>query len=150
MIEEICRNAIQHGDTAGGVAAVAGLPDGHFELAVADVGIGVRESLARNPDYAYVDQGLALQTALAPGVTGDPAPARGMGLFLTRLVVAENGGVLTLRSGDAQVICTPNAITATDAPWLPGTLVVARVRTSAPFDYGRVDETLSQAAGVRS
>lgn len=150
MIDEICRNVIQHGDPAGGVAAVAPLPDGRFELAVADVGIGIHASLAQNPDYAHIDDPQALQTALEPGATGEPGRGRGMGLFLTRLVIAENGGTLILRSGSAQVIASPGTILSTPAPWLPGTLVIARVRPNAPFDYGHVDEALSRAGGVRA
>jgi hypothetical protein len=73
-----------------------------------------------------------------------------MGLYLTRLVLAENGGMLTLRSGDAHVMCTPSSVSSVGAPWIPGTLVVARIRTDGPFDYGRIDEALSRAGGVRT
>ena len=131
MIEEICRNVMQHGDPAGGVAALAAIPGGRFELAVADVGIGVGASLRRNPEYADVDSSLALRKVLNAGVTGAPGPARGMGLYLTRLVLAENGGMLTLRSGDAHVMCTPSSVSSVGAPWIPGTLVVARIRTDS-------------------
>ncbi len=150
MIEEICRNVIQHGDRHGGVAAVASVASDRFELAVCDLGMGVQASLAQNPDYAGVDNVSALRSALDPGVSGTPGPARGMGLFLARLVLAENGGLLTLRSGGVTVACAPDATTAYASPWMPGTLFTAEVRIDHAFDYGRVDETLSQASGVPS
>jgi hypothetical protein len=104
---EVCQNVVDHSGGPGLALAqcylrARGAPE--IRLAVADVGIGVRASLA--PRYADSaggrwDDRTAVRLAFRRGVTGSGDPDRGLGLAAVADLVRAWGGTLHLRSGTA-------------------------------------------------
>ncbi len=136
---EICQNVVDHSGGPGLALAQCYLHAGggpEIRLAVADVGVGVRASLApryadRLPPGSWDDRS-AIRLAFRRGVTGSGNPDRGLGLAAVADMVRAWGGKLRLRSGTA----------ACEVGAHPG----ERDRL-APFPGTQVNITLPQAAG---
>ncbi len=104
---EVCQNVVDHSGGPGLALAQCYLRAGggpEIRLAVADIGIGVRASLA--PRYAdrlpgSWDDRAAVRLAFRRGVTGSGDPDRGLGLAAVADMVRAWGGTLRLRSGTA-------------------------------------------------
>jgi len=99
---ELCDNAASHGwSPHGGFLAAQRYGSDNRQIAVADLGVGIRKHLARNPLYASVTSDVAaIEKAIKPGVTGTNE-RRGWGLN----EVQEQAGrvhraTLIIRSGD--------------------------------------------------
>jgi hypothetical protein len=147
---DLASNVLQHADSGGGVLAL-GLSSDHtlLELAVADRGIGLRASLAKNEQFkALVDDSAAVSVALAPGATSVPGRARGAGLWMGKLLFAANGGSLTARSGKARVSIPFHEQDAGGLPSFEGTLMTAVARTDRRLDLGVVIEALERIGGL--
>ena len=72
-----------------------------FEVVVADGGVGVLNSLRRNPAYASVNNsGDALLEATRDGVSGSTLLKRGYGLSTLFRSLAGQNGDIRFRSGD--------------------------------------------------
>ena len=74
---ELCDNAASHSDStpffvaAQRYTGATSGPPARFELAVADVGIGIPNHLRGNPEYAAVkDDGQTIRLAVRPGISG--------------------------------------------------------------------------------
>jgi hypothetical protein len=103
---EMFSNVHEHsGASSSGVAAFMAGGDA-FEFAVADSGIGVRESLRSCTDYAdLADDGKALRLALTDGVSRFGAQSgRGKGFRPIFVGLANLSGVLRFRSGDRGLV----------------------------------------------
>jgi hypothetical protein len=135
VLSEVCANAAEHGaSTFGAYAAVQAYhhivsgPRRRGEevlLAIADGGVGVRETLARNPRYAEhtTTDNDALRLALEMGVSGTGELGRGGGLALVAQIAARSGGSLSLRSGTGRVTVYESRKNSRNVPQFPGTLV---------------------------
>lgn len=109
VFEELGANIVQHSgraDTGFGFMRVDARTN-RFELAFADAGVGIRESLQRNPDLEgrVADDAEALQLALAPRVTGTAGPRTNMGIGLKLLTDFSDllNGDLWIASGSAML-----------------------------------------------
>lgn len=72
-----------------------------FTLVIADIGIGVRESLRRNPQYRNIQtHKMAIEKALVPGISRFEDSSRGMGFIDFLSIVTDLHGVARLRTGD--------------------------------------------------
>lgn len=140
-LDEITENVVHHADTPmGGFAAAQGWArNQEFEIAIVDLGIGVRASLMKNPAYAdTADDASAITRALQPRVSATPERNAGIGLFITKLLLEANGGLLLVRSGHGAVQAGVNDRAETESVALPGTLVALRARTDRPLDINSV------------
>ncbi len=142
MIFELSENVIQHSETTGGIAVLRICPtQQRIALAIADSGIGIRESLVRNPEFSDIDDDLtAITKAVGARTTGEAGTGGGMGLFLARCQVRSNGGSFMVRSGEACREENDALSRSRHLPYLHGTLVAVEGRTDVPFDY---DETVA-------
>lgn len=141
VLSEICANAAEHGASSfGAYAAVQayhhivsgrhGARSGEREgeeilVAIADGGVGVRETLSRNPalsEYTATDTD-ALRQALAMGVSGTGEVGRGGGLALVAQISGRAGGSLSLRSGSGRVTAYKDRKNSRRVPEFPGTFV---------------------------
>jgi anti-sigma regulatory factor (Ser/Thr protein kinase) len=148
-LNEIAQNVIDHSDSRAGGIAVAELTSGgaEFEVAIADHGIGVRQSLARNPTYRDIASDLqALQTALQAGVTALPEKPGGLGLYVTQILLRENGGGMMMRSGDAHLNAGSPPATNFGLEPMHGTLVTLRFRTDSPLSLAPILPALESRA----
>jgi len=141
-LDEVCENVLHHAYTSlGGFAAAQGWPArGDFEIGIVDLGVGIRSSLSRNARYANVsDDATAIQTALVPRVTSTPERNAGIGLAVTRLLLAANGGSFTVRSGFGAVrdVAGETSVEAMSAE-LPGTVISLRASSERSLDIGAV------------
>jgi hypothetical protein len=134
---EICQNAVDHSGSPGVALAQCYLRAGggpEIRLAVADVGIGVRASLA--PRYAggypgTWDDRAAIGLAFESGVTGSGDPDRGLGLAAVADLVRAWGGALRLRSGTAARVVGAHPTERGGLPSFPGTQVSIRLPHAA-------------------
>lgn len=149
-LDEVCENVIHHADTTlGGFAAAQGWPKQgrrQFEIGIVDLGVGVRASLAKNEQYADIgDDAAAIAKALQPRVTATPERNAGIGLFVTSLLLALNGGHLLVRSGNGVAWRGATHRQDTLDAMLPGTLVAIRANIDRPLDLAPVYEALDRA-----
>jgi anti-sigma regulatory factor (Ser/Thr protein kinase) len=146
-LDELAENVIHHANTPlGGFAVAQGwLRSSRFEIGIADLGVGIRGSLTENPDYADINDDLtAIRTALRPRVTATPERNSGIGLFITKLLLRENGGILLVRSGDGAVYAGVQERDATSLENFPGTLVALRARIDRPLNINSVYRQLEE------
>src|SRR5215211_908412 len=135
VLSEVCSNAAEHGDSSFG--AYAAVQANHHSVsgprrrgeevlvAIADGGVGVRETLSRNPvlaEYTTTDND-ALRHALEMGVSATGEIGRGGGLALVAGIAARSGGSLSLRSGTGRVTVYENRKNSRYVPEFPGTFV---------------------------
>jgi hypothetical protein len=106
---ETLANAVEHAHSRFGALVCAQRYEAkRLELSVVDLGIGIRQSLARNPAYRTLDDAAAVRCALQQGVSGVELPGRGTGL--SELVVRAGlvpRSVIRLLSGTAGVDVHP-------------------------------------------
>jgi anti-sigma regulatory factor (Ser/Thr protein kinase) len=148
-LDELAENVVYHADTPlGGFAAAQGWKrNGAFEIGIVDLGIGILKSLKKNPAYADIrTDGHAIQTALEPRSTSTPERNSGIGLFITRLLLKENGGFLMVRSGKATVYAGSKEEATVARTAFPGTIVALRARTDRPLNIKHVYRTLNEIA----
>ena len=135
VLSEVCANAAEHGSSSfGAYAAVQAYhhivsgPRRRGEevlVSIADGGVGVRETLSRNPKYAEqtTTDNDALRLALEMGVSATGEIGRGGGLALVARIAADSGGSLSLRSGTGRVTVYENRKNSRNVPDFPGTFV---------------------------
>ena len=134
IVTEALNNVCQHSGAAGYCASQYYPKKNLVRFAIADYGIGLRNSLeAYNPN-SDLD---AIRLALKVGVSGGPRRLRvgepqhmrnrGVGLTAIKKLVVGNGGRLTIRSGvSGFYIHSRGAGLEAEVPW-PGTLVAAEM-----------------------
>jgi anti-sigma regulatory factor (Ser/Thr protein kinase) len=146
-MDEISENVIHHADTSlGGFAAAQGWRKrSEFEVAIVDLGVGIKASLSTNPDYTHITSDVeAIETAVQPYVTATPERNGGIGLFVTNLLLAANGGEMLIRSGNGAMHSGDVISTHLRTVDLPGTMVVLRANTDRPLDINAVYQQLPE------
>jgi hypothetical protein len=143
-LEEVTENVIHHAEADHGFGAAQGWrKTSQFEIGIVDLGRGVRASLTQNPDYADIaDDASAISTALGARVTATPHRNSGIGLYITKMLLAANGGSLLVRSGTGAVYSGSTDEVRTEPESMPGTLVALRARTDRPLDINAVYQRL--------
>ena len=141
VLNEIIGNCYFHAtDVPGirGLACAQSWPKGNLaQVAIADTGMGIRATLARNPANAarLAVPGSAIELATEYGVTGNPVGHSGYGLTLARQLLEIHKGNLVVISG-TEAFCAgdhPPILQRLPAPW-GGTIVVLEWRTNRPLD----------------
>jgi hypothetical protein len=135
-LSEICANAVEHGRSPFGAYAavqayqhiVSGGRSSRGEeviVAIADGGVGVRDTLSRNPKYAEhtASDNDALRHALKMGVSGTGEIGRGGGLAVVGQISTRAGGSLSLRSGAGRITYYGDRTNSRNVPPFPGTFV---------------------------
>jgi signal transduction histidine kinase len=151
VLSEVCANAAEHGASSfGAYAAVQAYnhivsgPRRRGEevlIAIADGGVGVRETLSRNTAYAEhtgTDND-AIRHALEMGVTSTGEIGRGGGLALVAQIAARSGGSLSLRSGTGRITVYESRKNSRNVPAFPGTFVRVSLPRTAVSNKQKAD-----------
>ena len=132
ILSEVCQNIVEHAEAEGWVSAQTynwkqRLGRQVVVIAVMDVGMGFRGSLAREHAQRFGDRWsdeTALEQAFLHGVSRYRDPGRGQGLQGIRRQVSRYNGLFTIRSGTAQIAEVPGWIEkraiVSDLPDFPG------------------------------
>lgn len=132
ILSEVCQNIVEHAGSEGWVSAQTynwrqRLGRQVVVIAVMDVGVGFRGSLAREHAQRYGDRWsdvTALEAAFLYGVSRYRDPGRGQGLQGIRRQVSRWNGLITMRSGAARIAAVPSwedtEPVATGLPAFPG------------------------------
>lgn len=129
---ELVNNAAEHSDSpVGGFGLIQFRSvEGAYQLlcAVADGGIGIRESLSRNPDLPRTPADSdAILYAMRERVSGTGSPTRGIGLCW----VIEGASRVSIHSGFGAVVSeggeSPREIESAQSVPFPGTLAQATI-----------------------
>lgn len=164
-LSEVCANAVEHGRSPfGAFAAVQaynhvvsgrhGASDKRGEevlIAISDGGVGIRETLARNPKYAEHTEtdNDALRHAVRMGVSGTGEIGRGGGLAVVAQISARAGGSLSLRSGSGRVTFYDERTNSRNVPDFPGAFVRVSLPRK-PLDVGSQQPAKSRKPRVES
>lgn len=131
VLTETFQNIPQHASADPNVPecgfAALQLYRGAVEVAVGDVGIGLRKSLAQNPTYRRCTHQQAQEAVLIHGASRTGIRGRGNGLQLTARTIAGLGGNLRVQSGDSVTYCFRNGYRQKQCPAFPGAQVWIRV-----------------------
>lgn len=115
MLSEVCQNILEHAEATGWVCAQTyhwkkRLGRDVLVLAVMDVGVGFRGSLAAEHARRFGDRwsaATALEAAFLNGESRFRDPGRGQGLQAIRRQVTKWNGEVRIRSGDAMIARVP-------------------------------------------
>jgi hypothetical protein len=148
MLSEVCQNIVDHAEGAGWVATQSYTWQKRLGgrrvvvIAVMDVGIGFRASLASAHAARFVDRwndALALEQAFMHGLNRFHDPHRGQGLQQIRKNAGRWSGHVSIRSGTARITEVPDwddaAPLEDGLPYFPGAQIAivlpARAETEA-------------------
>jgi anti-sigma regulatory factor (Ser/Thr protein kinase) len=136
IFAELALNAVQHSESDVGAFGLIQFYDTQqgrrFICSVADGGIGIRESLAKNPELAaHVPYDwVAIEKALQEGVTGTGSRTRGIGLYGVAEDMRKAGRQLIIHSGIGMLQTTEEMERSAQRTSLfPGTLASASIPT---------------------
>ena len=115
ILSEVCQNIIEHAEAGGWVGIqtynwARRLGRQVVVIAVMDLGVGFRGSLAREHAARFADRwsdATALEAAFIHGTTRFRDPGRGQGLKQIRRRVSGWGGKVSVRSGNARIADIP-------------------------------------------
>ncbi|MDE2639823.1 MAG: hypothetical protein OXI03_04480 [Chloroflexota bacterium] len=134
-LTELAGNAVEHGNSPIGCYGMVQYYDWQegprFLCVVADGGVGIRQSLMKNPDLG-LDLSTdwdAIEIAMQERVTGTGHPHRGKGLFEVSQEMRKPGSELLIHSGLGIVPREDPQMRAREGALFPGTLAYATVRT---------------------
>ncbi len=125
-LSELCQNVPQHSQDWGVVVVqVYKRADGErfVRLALGDLGIGLRGSLAQKYPVEQWSEAEVLRAAVTAGISRMAAEGRGLGLAQVKATVQEMGGTLHLRSGVARVFIRDHDEFHFTVPFFPGTQI---------------------------
>lgn len=132
---ELCLNAVQHSESSIGSYAMIQFyqfeEKDQFSLVIADGGIGIRESLGRNPQLhdAIGSDRQAVELAVQERVSSSAESTRGIGLHTVTREMSIGDRTLLIHSGTGSLELDEHSrqIVTRDNRLFPGTLAYARL-----------------------
>ena len=106
-VSEITQNTFDHNQEALGFLAMQvyrASPRSFLEIALADDGVGLAQTLSRNPRSGSISSDLhAIRRAIEPGTSEHDDPTRGTGLYHLMELAYRHRGTVQIRSWAAKV-----------------------------------------------
>ncbi|MGE5654748.1 MAG: ATP-binding protein [Bacillota bacterium] len=143
-LSELCQNIPQHSQDWGVVVVQAyRRADGErfVRLALGDLGIGLRGSLAERYPVDQWSESDVIRAAFTAGISRMADEGRGLGLAQVKATVQEMGGTLHIRSGVARVFIRDADEFHFAVPFFPGTQIA--------FELPERRDTRGSTSGVR-
>ncbi len=108
VISEICQNIFEHSLDSGYCAMQTYVSGGShiFRLAIADSGIGIRESFTGKKEISYESTASLIEMALTTPLSSKRE--FGYGLCQVNTIIEKLGGTIYIRSGDASLTVMHN------------------------------------------
>ena len=133
VLSETLQNIPQHagGDTVGSGFAALQLYRDALEVAVGDIGVGLKTSLRQNRAYRNCTDAQAQVAVLIHGATGTDNPGRGNGLRVTTRTVTGLRGTVVLQSGHSVTYCFKSSYRQKLCSEFPGTQLRIRIPVGA-------------------
>jgi anti-sigma regulatory factor (Ser/Thr protein kinase) len=157
IMAELLGNCIAHSsknnDEPFGLVCGQAWPNGNLaQIAIADTGLGIRDSLAGNLELGeQLASQNACELACVYGVTGKPnGNHSGYGLAITQRLAAQKNGVLTVVSGNElyRVDGKNETSREIDSLW-NGTLIIFEWNLNVPLDIDSVYASLPRPATMK-
>lgn len=124
-LSETCQNIVDHSEDQGFVSVQKYHKDSNYVImAVSDLGIGIKKSLAKRYNVTCWNHAKAIQNALQLG-TGR-LPDRGKGLYIVNEIVKKYSGRLIIRSCSGCIETGKNLHSYT-VPYFPGTQIYIKL-----------------------
>jgi len=155
MLRELVGNCYAHAEVEDGVFGVIcaqAWPAGRkAQIAIADTGIGIRESLLQNPALVEtVKISNSCELATQYGITSKPGKGHsGYGLAVARKLMEQNSGTLVVRSGNEAFCMGPRRLQQvnTKCVW-HGTLLVIEWDLDVPMNIRDVYDSFPLPEGM--
>ena len=133
---EVMDNVMIHsGKTVGIVITNYSEPEHLIQILVADDGMGIRESLAQNSEYANISEQQALEYCIKDKVSD--GKGMGFGLYSTSRLINTAGHKLIIRSGH-HTLSANGDVTVTESDLWEGTIVYFELRSNLDIDPASV------------
>lgn len=130
---EILDNVIIHTDKQLGTVLTHYNQKAHtLSILVADDGIGVRKSLAKNEKYSSISEEEALKLCIEDKVTD--GAGMGFGLYSTALLDQKVGIRFEIRSGNHTMQVTNGIVSTKESEFWQGTIVYMQLQTDKEID----------------
>ena len=138
-VNEIADNVLVHAGDVAGWLQVIGVPgQATVEIVVADRGAGILETM-KEAFVDLADDAAALQKAIEPGATRNPAIGQGNGLAGSVRIAQAAKGWVNIFSGDANLRLFPDGEFKTlSSSRYRGTVVAITLPTNQPVDTAEV------------
>jgi len=165
MISELCENVLAHSEiTSPGYVCARVLENAmKVEIAIADTGVGIRQSFMTGTNATAVERikkgASALEIAVEGLNSSKPLPPSGsfrsyygFGLLVTRRLVEENRGQMFILSGEESLRLDryQRSLKPVGNPW-NGTFVAVVLDLTYPLPLARIyEETAEQKIGTQS
>ncbi|MCL2547698.1 MAG: hypothetical protein FWE76_00870 [Symbiobacteriaceae bacterium] len=139
LLAELCQNVTQHSQDLGLVIAQvyryhndrdAGEKGRFLQLAVGDLGIGLRGSLSKRYQTLDWDDAEVIRQALRQGVSSLSDEGRGLGLAQVYQKTALLKGSMLLHSGSSLLHSTGGGDEFSESAYFPGTQIALEYHTS--------------------
>lgn len=133
VISELIGNFYSHSNDQSRSIIVAYGTKNYVEIACADAGVGIVESL--KPRCLSKDNRFIMRKAFEKGVSSKPmSDHMGYGLWMINETVGRNSGYMIAYSQDAYYERKGKSVTCVSAPLWKGTIVYLRLNTANPVN----------------
>lgn len=124
-LSETCQNIVDHSEDQGFVCVQKYHKESNYVIiAVSDLGIGIKRSLAKRYNVSTWNHVKAIQNALQLGTSR--LPDRGKGLYIVNEIAKKYNGKLIIRSCSGYVETGKNSHSF-NVPFFPGTQIYIRL-----------------------
>lgn len=162
IIREILRNTPEHSDSSIATMCAQNWKDGRAEIAILDEGIGIKNSLNKNPTHStYIKSDLdALKCAIQPGISQAFSPDKknnssdvwsnsGFGLFMASEICKKLNGSFWIISGKKALLVNTHTIRSFDTLF-NGTAIGIKIDTSYIRDTQNMINEIAKAGEERA
>ncbi len=145
-LPEIIQNIFHHSGVQYGYVSMMLYKNTHLQVAIVDNGMGIRESLTKNPRFParLIDDAQAISLALYPKISGTADKNLAWygngweGLYWVSEAIKKNKGQLYIHSGNGLLLVHWDKYEYTQWAFWQGTVVCMNISLKHLFDIGEI------------